>query len=281
MLLDLTKTVSLGILVGAVTLVGQSSQPDPFHIATETVTKYCTGCHNAELKTGGLMLDPATLSNPGANAEIWEKVVRKLQARVMPPIGMPRPDETVYNTVRSYLEAKLDAAEKAAPNPGKVPPLHRLTRTEYQNAIRDLFGLDHLPKEIDYTSLLPPDNTSSGFDNLADLLYVSPATLESYVNAARKISRLAVGDPTAPVMVNIYSMSPELPQGEHVDGLPFGTRGGLAVDSYFPLDAEYALKVDLAGNSRDPQQLDVTIDGQRTLPGGTKWNSGSPRSSAM
>jgi mono/diheme cytochrome c family protein len=263
MLLDLTRWVALGILLGTGTLAGQPTQPDAFPVATQTITKYCTGCHNARLKTGGLALDPATLSNPGANAETWEAVVRKLQARLMPPPGMPRPDETAYNTVRSYLEARLDAAEKAAPNPGKVPPFHRLTRTEYQNAIRDLLGLDHLPKEIDYTSLLPPDNTSSGFDNLADLLFISPAAMESYVNAARKISRLAVGDPTAPVMVNLYSMSPELPQEERVDGLPFGTRGGLAVDSYFPLDAEYALKVDLAGSSRDSQQVDVTIDGER------------------
>jgi mono/diheme cytochrome c family protein len=263
MLLHFIRRIWLSGLVCVAAIAGEPSPTDPLHVAMDMVSKYCVGCHNARLKTGGLVLDPAALSNPASNAEIWEAVVRKLLARAMPPPGLPRPDSAVYNTVRSYLEARLDDAVKAEPKPGKVLPLHRLTRTEYQNSIRDLLGLDHLPKEIDYTSLLPPDNTSSGFDNLTDLLFVSPAAMESYVNAARKISRLAVGDPTAPVMVNIYSMSPEQPQGERVDGLPFGTRGGLAADSYFPLDADYSLKIDLAGSSRDPQQLDVTIDGER------------------
>ena len=262
---NFTRRVSLSVLLFAASAAAQqeSRTGDGQQISVETITKYCTGCHNDKLRTGGLALDPAALRQPASNPEVWEAVVHKLRARAMPPPGLPKPDDAAYKSVTSYLESKLDAAAAASPRPGKMPPLHRLTRTEYQNAIRDLLGLDHLPKEIDYSSLLPPDNTSSGFDNLADLLFVSPATMESYINAARKISRLAVGDPTAPVMVNLYNMSPELPQNERVDELPFGTRGGMAVDSYFPLDAEYALKVDFAGNSRDPQQLDVSVDGER------------------
>ena len=124
----------------------------------------------------------------------------------MPPAGAPRPDQATYESLASYLESELDRDALASPHPGKLPLVHRLSRTEYQNAIRDLLALDALPKEIDYSLLLPPDNSSSGFDNIADLLFVSPAIMERYLDAAEKISRLAVGDPTAPVMVNRYRL---------------------------------------------------------------------------
>ena len=142
------------------------------------------------------MLDPADLTHVAANAENWEKVVAKLRTNAMPPAGVPRPDQATYDSVASFLETELDRAAAAKPNPGKLPLLHRLSRTEYQNAIRDLLALDALPKEMDYSLLLPPDNSSSGFDNIADLLFVSPTTMERYLDAARKISRLAVGDPS-------------------------------------------------------------------------------------
>ena len=141
--------------------------------------------------------------------------------------------------------------------------MHRLSRTEYQNAIRDLLALDALPKEIDYSLLLPPDNSSSGFDNIADLLFVSPAIMERYLDAAEKISRLAVGDPDAPVMVNRYRLHAEQWQGARVDELPWGTRGGLAVRSAFPADGEYLIRVELAAPPAEPHQLEISVDGER------------------
>jgi mono/diheme cytochrome c family protein len=231
--------------------------------AAKALTTYCVVCHNARLKTAGLVLNPADLADVGTKPEIWEKVVGKLRSQAMPPAGMPRPDEATYGAVASFLETNLDRIAAGTPNSGSVSALHRLTRTEYQNAIRDLLALDALPREMDYSLLLPADNTSSGFDNIADLLFVSPTSMESYVNAARKISRLAVGDPTIPVMVNTYRLSPEQPQDDRVGDLPFGTRGGLSFRSYFPLDGEYAVKVEMAGAAREPQQLEISVDGIR------------------
>ena len=144
----------------------------------------------------------------------------------------------------SFLETELDRAAAARPHLGKLPLTHRLSRTEYQNAVRDLLALDALPQEVSIDYLLPPDNISSGFDNIADLLFVSPSNMERYLDAARKISRLAVGDPAMPVMVNIHTLDPEHPQDERVDDLPFGTRGGLAVRSEFPVDGTYIVKVE-------------------------------------
>jgi hypothetical protein len=181
----------------------------------------------------------------------------------MPPAGSPRPDAATYDSTATFLEAELDRAAAAKPNPGKLPLLHRLSRTEYQNAVRDLLALDSLPKEMDFSLLLPPDNVSSGFDNIADLLFVSPAAMERYLDAARKISRLAAGDPEMPVMVNIYRLHPEQLQEERLDELSFGTRGGLAVRTYFPVEAEYTFKVDVAGAARDAHQIEITIDGER------------------
>ncbi len=227
------------------------------------VTQYCTGCHNARAQTAGLVLDPAELADAGQNAETWEKVIRKLRAGSMPPVNVPRPEPEDYETLASFLEAELDAASRAKVNPGRLPLLHRLTRTEYRNAIRDLLALDNLPREMDYDLLLPADNASSGFDNIADLLFVSPTTMERYLEAARKISRLAVGDPTAPEMVNIHRIHPESVQNARVEALPFGTRGGLAVEGYFPVDADYVIDVELAGRAREPHRLEITIDGER------------------
>ncbi len=227
------------------------AQPSP----EATFTKYCVTCHNARLKTAGFVLDPADLKNIGGHAETWEIVVRKLRTEAMPPAGAPRPDRATYDSTAAFLETELDRAAAAKPNPGTLPLLHRLTRTEYQNAIRDLLAVDALPKEMDYSLLLPADNASSGFDNIADLLFVSPTAMERYLDASAKISRLAVGDPATPEMVNIFRLSDELTQDVRLDELPFGTRGGVAVRSDFPVDGEYAVKVDFANSSRDQNQL--------------------------
>jgi hypothetical protein len=247
--------VSISVLLVPLWLFPQQQQAQVF-------TKYCTTCHNERLKTAGLIIDPSALTHAGSNAETWEKVVRKLRANSMPPAGSPRPDEATYNAVASYLETELDHAAAAKPNPGKLPLLHRLSRTEYKNAVRDLFALDALPKEMDFDLLLPPDNASSGFDNIADLLFVSPSTMERYLDAAEKISRLAIGDPSVPVMVNRYRLSEEQPQDARVDGLPFGTRGGIAVNSQFPVDGQYLIRVELAGAARQPEQLEIIVDGE-------------------
>ena len=239
------------------------------------LTRYCLTCHNEKLKTGGLVLNPADLNRIPATAETWEKVIRKLRAGAMPPAGAPKPDAAAADALRSSLETELDRAAADHRNPGKLPLLRRLTRTEYSNAIRDLLGVDALPKELDFSLLLPADNSSSGFDNLADLLFASPSTMERYIDAAHKISRFAVGDRKMPVLVNVYKMDPERPQDERVAELPFGTRGGLAISSDFPADGTYAVKVDMAGDPREPQQLDVLVDGARVA--GTMLGTNPPK----
>ena len=205
----------------------------------------------------------ADLNRIPATAEQWEKIVSKLETRAMPPAQAPHPDEAAYSTMLAALTTELDRAAQTKPNPGKLPLLHRLTRTEYQNSIRDLLALGDLPKENEISYLLPADNVNSGFDNIADLLFLSPATMDRYVDAARKISRLAVGDPSMPVMVNIYRLDPEHPQDARVDDLPFGTRGGVAIRSDFPVDGTYVIKVELVAPPRDRQDLEITVDGQR------------------
>ena len=235
----------------------------PAQTPAAVFSQYCVTCHNSRLKTGGLVIDPAQVPQVTQNPELWEKVIRKLRSESMPPAGSPRPSPATYDAVATYLETELDRAAAAKPMPGTLPLLHRLTRTEYQNAVRDLLALDALPKEMDISLLLPADNVSSGFDNIADLLFVSPATMERYLDAARKISRLTVGDPEMPVMVNIHRLHPEHWQEAQVEELSFGTRGGLAIRGYFPLDAEYNFKVDVAGAAADPHQIEITIDGER------------------
>src|SRR5437588_678927 len=153
------------------------------------INQYCVGCHSDKLKTGGLALDNVNVENVNQNPEVWEKVLHKVRARYMPPAGLPRPDEKAYQSLVSYLETSLDRLSAANPNPGRTATLRRLTRTEYQNAIRDLLGL-----QVDVTQLLPSDDSSFGFDNIT-VGELSPTLLERYVAAARKISRLAIGSP--------------------------------------------------------------------------------------
>ncbi|HEY4363693.1 MAG TPA: DUF1592 domain-containing protein [Bryobacteraceae bacterium] len=245
------------------TTVGRTQSRPSAQASQELVSEYCTDCHNPTMKTAGVVLDPATLTNPASNGELWERAIKQLRAKSMPPVGNPRPDDAGYTQIASYLETELDRAAAAKPNPGDLLALHRLTRTEYRNSIRDLLALDNLPKEMDFTLLLPADNSASGFDNIADLLYVSPVIMERYLDTATKISRLAVGDPQMPVMVNIHQTPLEEPQNSRVDELPFGTRGGVAIHSYFPLDAEYDFQVDTSGSAREAHQLEITVDGER------------------
>jgi mono/diheme cytochrome c family protein len=236
-------------------------QSGPAAASAAVLTQYCATCHNERLKSGGLVIDPAAIANVNDSADRWEKVVRKLRSQSMPPPGAPRPAAESYDRVATFLETELDRAEAVRPHLGKLPLTHRLSRTEYRNAVRDLLALESLPREVSIDYLLPPDNISSGFDNIADLLFVSPSGMERYLDAARKISRLAIGDPAMPVMVNIHPLDPEHPQDERVDELPFGTRGGVAVRSEFPVDGTYVVKVDVgAATGHD---LEILVDGER------------------
>ena len=220
--------------------------------------QYCVTCHNQRLKTANLALDTLDLANVGASAPVWEKVVRKLRAGVMPPAGRPRPDEATHDAFVGWLEGELDRAAAAHLNPGRTETFHRLNRAEYHNAIRDLLDLD-----LNIADLLPADDSSYGFDNIAGVLRISPALMERYLSAAKTISRLAVGAPLPAVDHEVYTVVPDAQQHDHVEGLPLGTRGGLAVRHLFPLDGEYDIKVDVtgAGAIREPHQLEVTIDG--------------------
>ena len=229
--------------------------------------RYCTSCHNDRLKTAGLSLDALDLSNVAAAAETWEKVVRKLRGGIMPPVGRPRPDAASIDSFATYLESELDRAAAATPNPGRVP-VHRLNRAEYTNAIRDLLAL-----EINGPTLLPADEVGHGFDNIAGNLTLSPALLERYMSAARRISRLAVGDPSIGpgYTSNIYGVPINKTQNDRMsEDLPFGSRAGLAVRHHFPLDGEYHLRIKLKKsvyeyvvNLEETHDLDVRLDGAR------------------
>ena len=187
--------------------------------------QYCVGCHNQRLKTAGLMLDKLDPGRMTDNPETWEKVVRKLRAGMMPPSGLPRPNRTTYEAVIETLENDLDRiSDTHLPPPG----LHRLNRTEYANVIRDLLAL-----EIDPAKFLPSDDSTRGFDNIAGALSLSPALLEGYTSAAAKISRLAIGDVTEAAQTT-YRVPSDTTQEYHLEGLPFGTRGGLVVQHEFP-----------------------------------------------
>src|SRR5215510_2386230 len=182
--------------------------------------RYCATCHNERLKTGGLSLEKVDVSRPDAQPELWEKVVRKLHTGVMPPPNMPQPPKADRLAMVTWLETSLDTASAAKLNPGRTETLRRLTRTEYQNAIRDLLALD-----IDAASLLPADESGHGFDNVivGDL---SPTLLDRYISAAQKISSLAVGRTTqSSVQNDIFRLPADLSQEEQMSGLPIGTRG--------------------------------------------------------
>jgi mono/diheme cytochrome c family protein len=228
--------------------------------------RYCVTCHNERLKTGGLVLKGVDPAHIEGNAEILEKVVRKLRVGAMPPAGAPRPDDATMRRVVSSIEADLDRAAALHPDPGRTETFHRLNRTEYANAIHDLLALD-----VDVGALIPGDESSFGFDNIAGVQQISPVFMERYAGAAEKISRLAVGSLNIPASESVFRLSSDVNQDDYVEGLPLGTRGGKLVRFDFPLDAEYEVRLELLrdGNDlipryNDPHSLEVTVDGERT-----------------
>jgi mono/diheme cytochrome c family protein len=232
--------------------------------ASAVIKTYCVTCHGDKTRSGGLSLEGADLTNIPNGAETWEKVIRKVRAGMMPPPGARRPEAPQLDAFAGFLETSLDRAAAAKPRPGRTA-IHRLNRTEYANAIRDLLALD-----VDAAALLPPDDESSGFDNIADVLTISPSLMERYLSAAWNISRTAVGNLHIAPATAVYRVRPDLSQDEHVEGLPLGTRGGLLVKHDFPLDGEYTLKVrlwrntfDLMRGMEDPHDIEIAMDGAR------------------
>jgi hypothetical protein len=260
-----TRSVCVGFTVIVVLTMGaggerpaaQSASPPPSE--SVLLKQYCITCHNQRVKTAELALDTMDPANVAANAEKWEKVVRKIRTGMMPPAGARRPERAVLDEFASELEARLDRAAIPGANLG-TPALHRLNRTEYANVIRDLLALD-----VDVEALLPADGSSEGFDNIADALAVSPSLIQGYVSAAMKISRQAVGDPTLSPFQVTYNAPSGLSHDRHIDGLPLGTRGGMLIRHTFPLDAEYELTVAGAGpgGGIGAALVDVTLDGER------------------
>ena len=259
-----------GLLTAGALMCASETQPPsaaaplPRAAHRNVVSRYCVSCHNDRLKRGGLTLDSAAAHDVGENPEVWEKVLRKVRARQMPPVGLPRPDEATYRATISSLEQALDHAAAARPNPGRPDSLRRLTRTEYRNAIRDLLALD-----VDVDALLPADESSYGFDNVTvgDL---SPTLLDRYVSAAEKISRLAIGRPGRSPGGDTIRIQPDLTQEEHLEGLPIGTRGGAVVRYTFPLDGEYEIQVRLTRDRNEhveglteAHEMELLLDRER------------------
>ena len=225
--------------------------------------RYCVTCHNEKLKTAGLMLDKVDVGDVHGNAVILEKVVHKLRSGQMPPEGRPRPDEATIDRVATALEAALDRAAAAAPNPGRIAS-RRLNRAEYVNAIGDLLALD-----IDGTQLLPSDTSAFGFDNNAEVLSITPGLMGRYMSAATKISRLALASPDNRPMMQVYTVGFARQDARMSEQMPFGTHGGLAVRHPFALDGEYVLRVHLKRNitvlnilgiEEDEHQIELRID---------------------
>ena len=244
----------------------QTTAPAPL-APRALLDRYCVTCHNQRLQTGGLALDTLDVSRVGGAPDVWERVVLKLRGGMMPPAGRPRPAGPALDDLRGWLEASLDRAAASTLEPGRVPT-HRLNRAEYANAVRDILALD-----VDAAALLPADDSGHGFDNLAGTLALSPALMERYLSAARRISRLAVGDPTiGPGLTSrTYTVPIAMTQNDRMsEALPFGSRGGLAVRHRFPLDGEYVVTVRLKRsvyeyivNLDEAHDLDVRIDGRR------------------
>ena len=223
------------------------------------IKRYCVSCHNERLRTAGLALDAQNLNTVGARADVWEKVVAKLNANAMPPAGLPRPSDTARREFVSWLESELDRAATAHPNPGRTNNFHRLNRTEYQNAIRDLLALD-----LDASAWLPGDDAAYGFDNNADVLSISPTLFDGYLSAAAKIARLAVGDMSMAADLSAYGFGALLlQQGRISDDLPLGAEGGVTARHYFPLDAEYEASIRLTGTPSPSQRVELRLDGAR------------------
>src|SRR5256714_7211494 len=237
----------------------------------QTTKVYCDTCHFGPKARAKLNLETLDLAHLDAHGETWEKILRKLRSRDMPPVGMPRPTPATYEALIASIESERDRVAELRPKPGR-PTIHGLNRTEYANAIRDLLGL-----EIDVADLLPADDIGYGFDNIGDVLQVSPVLLERYLSVARKISRTAVGDTNLPVAYQTYTIPHGLIQDDRLGVAPVGSRGGTAIRHYFPVDGEYEISVSLQRNRNDEylgfereRKLDLRLDDQRlqlfTLP---------------
>ena len=254
--------VGLGVVVFVLAVRVLAQSPAVSH--QTAIQQYCVTCHNQRLKTGGLSLDTLDIANVQANAETWESVVRKLRVGAMPPHGVRRPDQKTTDSLIAWLEGELDRTSSRSPG---RPVLRRLNRAEYANAIRDLLGLD-----VDVTALLPPDVSAFGFDNVADAQGSSPALLQAYLAAARKISAIAVGDPRINTGSDTYSVRQDLSQDVHLEGLPLGTVGGMRARHTFPVDGEYEFQVRLYRTNlsairglEDPHDLELTLDEEPIL----------------
>src|SRR5215472_11338300 len=228
-----------GVVLSSSSFVAQEQISTPPALATHQalLNQYCVTCHNQRAKTAGVMFDTMDLSDVSKNADIWEKAVRKLRGGMMPPPGARQPDRAPVESFVSWLETSLDAAAAANPNPGRVA-LHRLNRAEYANAIEDLLGL-----RIDAAALLPKDDQANGFDNIANVLKVSPSFLEQYVSAARAVTNEAIGNSTPKTASTVLRVPRNVDQSVHVEGLPLGTRGGFVVEHNFPADGEYNFNI--------------------------------------
>ena len=256
--------------------------PDPQRALLD---QYCVTCHNPRMKAGGLVLDGLDPAKAAESSETWEKVVRKLRTGLMPPPGRPRPEDATAQRFVSALEARLDSAAAVRPDPGRTETFHRLNRFEYQNVVRDILGVD-----VDVAALLPPDDAGYGFDNMAGVLRLSQSLMERYLTAARRIARVAVGSVPPTPVADTFPVSSDLPQYEHVEGLPFGTRGGTRVSYNFPRDGEYLVRAqfscalvsaggcDPTAGFDDEHKLEVSVDGERvhvfTMPPSPRGGAG-------
>ena len=235
------KAARAGAAVLAAVLAAACSR-SPEQIAAEqkaVIERYCTECHSVAEQEAGLVLENADLVRAAARPDVWEKVIHKLDVGLMPPPGEPRPSVQAVAGLVDYLKTSLDSAAAEAPRPGRAP-LHRLNRTEYGNAIRDLLGFT-----VDVESLLPADASSHGFDNVSDVLKTSPLLLERYLTVGLRLAATALGDTTIEPRAAHYEPRPDLSQNRWIEGLPLGTRGGLVVEHYFPTDAEYDFRPEL------------------------------------
>ncbi len=259
---------SFGVRAGQAPQPQASAPPRPVSAPQSEqalVKQYCVTCHNARALTGGLSLEGLDPAAAAGHSDVWEKVAMKLRGGMMPPVGMPRPDEATLQRLATSIEQRLDAQALASPDPGHKP-IHRLNRTEYGNAVRDLLDL-----EVDVADLLPADDESHGFDNIAGVLRVSSSLLEQYLTAARRVSSVAVGTDAETVRLT-FRVPPDDSQQDEVDGLGIGTRGGFRFRHNFPQDAEYELAVSLLRNFHGyitglefAHRVEIAIDGEQVF----------------
>jgi hypothetical protein len=261
-----------------------SAPPKPAPVASHAPTatdaepslvkQYCVGCHNDKAKTGGLTLASFDPAHPEQNADVAEKMIRKLRLGMMPPPGVRRPDADVIGRFAASLETRIDQVAAAHPNPGHRT-FQRLNRAEYERSVHDLLDID-----VDVNAFLPPDTMSGGYDNIADVQSFSPALMEGYLRAAAKISSLAVGDKNASPSESTYKVPRTQSQMKHIDGTPWGTRGGLAITHTFPADGEYTFRIMLHGTptgqlfgsvASRSEQLEVSINGERVALVDINW----------